>query len=636
MTEPSPHFTPPGNPELAWLVAMVAAVLVAYGFAQWIWPLGQFGPWAHHWPCLKDGIRLSLQLPGSGTLWRAYHAQLQTHGYLTGLYGRLAAMMGLSITASIVCAVSVLQNTQPKDIHIRGLQYIAEVKLATRLARQSANKERRHHSRPGLLVHPDIQLTADRENLGFLAVGPQGSGKTQWLMQMLLQLIPPVTQPSAQHDYRLVIFDKKGEYTQSLPAKDDDIILLAPWDARSAQWAIANDLLTRSEARLFSEILIRESGTDPMWGNASRQVLTGLIHYLSLSAPGKWGFADLSALLNADAATLARILPVGNPETRRLIDNLLTDGRTAHSVFINSQAFLSSITDLADAWCAEGKRLAIGEWLADDYQGPRILMIQGSARYKTLVTGLLNAFLSIMIAHIVEAGFPEARQRKKDYRLFFFLDECPKLGKIHHLDELITVGRAKGVRALLGFQDLAQPKAIYGPEAAATWCAMLSTQFYGRTPPGETANWISSVLGSREIDHPSRSLTTGHHRRSRTLHWQRQEKRLLLPSQLATDLAADADGITALLQCTGWPHLYRLQWPITPLAVVRPASVPASWTLAPTSPPDESPETRQDTRPTPDYNSREEHEKAAGRWQRRSAREPKPNSPEQLSSRFEK
>jgi hypothetical protein len=130
MTALSPHPTPSGNPELAWLVAMAAAVLVAYGFAQGVWPLGQFGTWAHHWPCLKDGIRLSLQLPGSGTLWRAYHAQLQTHGYLTGLYGRLAAMMGLSITASRGGAMRVLQNTKPKDLHRRGWQYLNEVNLA--------------------------------------------------------------------------------------------------------------------------------------------------------------------------------------------------------------------------------------------------------------------------------------------------------------------------------------------------------------------------------------------------------------------------------------------------------------------------------------------------------------------------
>jgi hypothetical protein len=34
MTALSPHPTPSGNPELAWLVAMAAAVLVAYGFAK--------------------------------------------------------------------------------------------------------------------------------------------------------------------------------------------------------------------------------------------------------------------------------------------------------------------------------------------------------------------------------------------------------------------------------------------------------------------------------------------------------------------------------------------------------------------------------------------------------------------------
>lgn len=66
-----------------------------------------------------------------------------------------------------------------------------------------------------------------------------------------------------------------------------------------------------------------------------------------------------------------------------------------------------------------------------------------------------------------------------------------------------------------------------------------------------------------------------------TIGWEPMQKPLLLPGQLAADLGASARGVTALLQCTGWPHLYRLTWPITALKSVRRASLPAAWTDTP-------------------------------------------------------
>lgn len=578
-----PPSAPAGNPVAAVIAGLAAFGLIVYGFLAWLWPLGDFGPWHLHWPYLKDGLMNFFHFPGTGRAWWEYHQALAQDGHLAGLYGRLVVLAASGLTASLWVAFRTYAQSKPADVHVRGLQYIRNTRQALKLARREAKRERRRDSTTGVKIHPRIQISAGRENLGFLAIGAMGSGKTQFLLPILLQAIKK---------HRTVIFDYKGEYTEVLPIDDQGMVLIAPWDRRSAQWDIAADVTTRSDARLIAEMMIHDSH-DPMWSNAARQVLTGLIYYLCRTKPG-WSFVDLAALISASNDRLAEVIRQGNPEVLRIVENLAADGKTAQSILLNMTAYLSPITDLADAWEEDRDVFSIRHWLADGYQGPRVLVLQGSSRYESLMQAVIKALLAVLVSRVIDPSFPEARFRQEDYRLFFFLDEFPRLGRITELEKLIAVGRSKGARLLLGFQDIGQVRDLYGQEVAAAWFSQLATQFYGRVAPGDTANWISEVLGKSEVYHPTRTLSasrqdtglysSGQAGMSETIGWQPMEKPLILPSQLATELNANSRGVTALLQCTGWPHLYRLTWPITTLKSVRSASLPAAWTGASVSP----------------------------------------------------
>ena len=634
-----PPSQPRSNGVSVAVLALIAVAIYGYVFLYYLWPLAEFGDWSQHWPYLKDGLYTLLNTPGKGTAWQRYQQLLAEAGYQNALLVRLAGLIGGSLLIIIWLIKRSYRVSDSADRHVRGLQYLRDCRFALSEAQKIANSRRANSRRAnsrransrraqsrlhrdqkrGLRLHPDLAIGANQENLGVLAVGARGSGKTQFLLPLLQQVI--------DQNHRAIIFDYKGEYTETLPLADDQFILIAPWDKRSAVWHIAADVRTRSDARLIAQQMIRDS-EDPMWSNSSRQVLTGLINYLCQTQPDTWRFSDLAELISASNAHLAYVLRRGNREAVRIIENLMDDGKTAQSVVVNMTAYMSAITDLADAWDDSDEALpeaflhngfSIRHWLADDYQGPKVIVLQGSARYEPLMQGLLSSLLSVLIAHIVDPSLPEAIQREDDYRLYFFLDEFPRLGRIPDMEKLISVGRSKGVRPLLGFQDIGQVRHYYGNELATAWFSQLGTQFFGRVAPGDTANWIAQVLGKQEVDRPTRTVSansgSGHSPGwSESLSWQTVERSLILPSQLATDLTAGPNGITALLHCTGWPHLYRLRWPITQLPKRRPASVQAPWTTSSATGVLDNDQMGADTgfasptEPTPAFNTHPDHQ----------------------------
>jgi len=565
---------------IALLGGLLSGVAVTGFMLTWLWPLGQFGSWNTHWPYLHDGL-LHLLSVSRGADWARYQTHLARQGALNELYARLMLLTVIALSTGLLVYGKMRKPGIGEDAHIRGLQYIADTQLAAKWASRQAKAEQRQDNSTGVSVHPAVALTAGRENLGILAVGAQGSGKTQFLLPILQQVCTAIQDAEEDKSYRAVIFDFKGEYTEVLPVDDDHFALIAPWDQRSAHWDIASDVSTRGDARLIAEQLISDS-KDPMWSNASRQVLTGLISALAITKPGRWDFPDLADLVSGGGRALLEALAIGNREAVPLISNP-DENKTAQSILANLSAFMAPISDLAEAWRAQpGAQtvipFSIQRWLADDWDGPRILILQGSSRYEPLMQAFLRSFLGVLIARMIDPSFPEARSRDTDYRLYFFLDEFIRLGKLPDIEKLITVGRSKGGRLLLGLQDIAQVRNVYGPELAAAWFSQLATQFYGRVAPGDTATWLSSVFARREVEHTVYTASKSQGGFSETIGWRPLEEPVLMPGQLASDLGASPNGVVGLLHCTGWGHLYRLHWPITQLSKRREAAVPAEWT----------------------------------------------------------
>ena len=96
-------------------------------------------------------------------------------------------------------------------------------------------------------------------------------------------------------------------------------------------------------------------------------------------------------------------------------------------------------------------------------------------------------------------------------------------------------GRGFGACVVLGFQDLAQLRDVYGPDAAKTMSAVLGTKVLFKIADPETAKWAADALGEVEeeiVKESTRYDAAGDTPKGVQLAAQRVHRHLVMPAEL--------------------------------------------------------------------------------------------------------
>lgn len=307
-----------------------------------------------------------------------------------------------TIVSSVAGAIAGLYSgwklSKPIDslIHIRGRHFF-KGREAINQAELECKIERRT-SGDGILLHPKLRMSLDRETRHILVMGSTGSGKTQAIWHLINQAI--------ERGDRAIIYDNKGEFTTGI----QKCTLFAPWDERSFAWDVGRDCIDKQDARELAARLIPSNDKDPMWSNASRAILTGMIVYLQNKHKTQWGFRELADLIPLPIDKIRSILEQHNPEGLRSVEEA---SKTTQSILINLSAFMSVIFDLADAWGdkPKGQRFSLRAWLMDKTNG-KVLVIQGSGQNAQLSRSYINAMISTITAQITAPSFNDSKSRR--------------------------------------------------------------------------------------------------------------------------------------------------------------------------------------------------------------------------------
>lgn len=472
-----------------------------------------------------------------------------------------------------------------QDRHIRGRRRLQGE--AVRKAWAEAEGE----NADGLRIHPVLPaIMKDRETRHILVFGGVGSGKTQTIL--------PLMRAARGRSDRMIIYDLKGDFTREFtsktkPYKGNDVevvdVILAPWDRRSMPWAVAQDVDTLAAAREFAARMIPEAqGGSPFWSNAARQVLIASLVELQSTKPEKWGFSDLSKKLTRPIDELAEAARIHFPEALKA----LSDGQqnvTSAGVLGNMMSYLSVIFDLARAWPEPGI-FSIRDWLTEKNKATKSLILQHSGKFDSLAKAFNGAVLGLASQLVSDPDlFPDSSTR----RFWFFLDEFPQLGKVEPIFPMCEIGRSKGVRVVIGTQDISQIKKIYGAEATDALVSMVGTHVMARISSGETASYITEkIIGEREIERLDVSTSSGTGRApgifttggTRTSSWKTVREPVILPSELL-QLGPDPDlgGVKVFLSGIG-EYVLEVLIPFSTPGKHRPASVIADWTRYPSQP----------------------------------------------------
>ncbi|CAI8830366.1 type IV secretion system DNA-binding domain-containing protein [Methylocaldum szegediense] len=453
---------------------------------------------------------------------------------------------------------------------MRGRQVRNDIKTA-----QTESKEEIKISEPGINLHPNLQISRDRETRGFLILGSIGGGKTQIINYVVNQIL--------SRGDKALIFDNKGDFTSGL-LDQPGVRLIAPWDSRSLAWDVAKDCTTKADAAELAARLIPES-SDPTWSNGARQILAAMIVHAQSNTPGEWSFADIAATASKEYEQLREICLAADPKLALLLPEKPT--KTTQSFLSQLIVFMGQVFSLADAWsdCGHGgpvQKFSLRNWLLNPQaqeQQTKILLMQSHGRYQKLAQAYIQSLISALASIVNSPDLPDSRKR----RLWLVLDEFPQLGKVESIEKFVEIGRSKGVRTLLATQDINQVRSIYSHEFANALSSMVGTVIACRTQGAETPQWLSSLIGERQVKRYSPTFSApvsglGGYAAvpQRTDNWLTTTEPVVAPNEFAM-LGPNKNGVQALL-LTGGEFVFKLIWPFSKLPGDNAPTDPAPWT----------------------------------------------------------
>lgn len=485
-----------------------------------------------------------------------YYIQFIKHNKIKAL--AFYSLPVLSAMASASAAWLYFGRVINPVIHLRGRQ-LWRGKEARKLA-EAASKAMLAKSSLGVEMLVGIKLSRDQLLKSILVCGAQGGGKTVFISTLLLKLI--------ELNHKLVIFDPvKGDYSRWVPMSAC-LCLISSTDARSMHWWLGYDLLDEPDASAFAEGLVAES-SDPLWSNAARLILVGIIVHLQKTHGTNWSWQELSDCLCLEMADLHELLKADYPPAATFAD---PESKTSQSMEKNLKAFTSTITRLAYTWSKvdKKKRFSFKKWLDNDNTKHRRIIVQMNQRDAALGAAIARAIISYSTNHIASLEFPESKTRA----LGWILDEVPQFRKLESLIKLNEIGRSKGVYTLVGFQDSSQITQIYGKEETQKWSALFGLRVFPQVLGADSQQWVCQQIGDREVQYRNKTVSgqgQGQVNVS-TSYTQPTTIPVLLPSELEL-FGKTKYGIEALFLGLGKDAL-TLTIPFPQIDDLRPAHVP--------------------------------------------------------------
>ncbi|MDA8246965.1 type IV secretion system DNA-binding domain-containing protein [Acidithiobacillus sp.] len=462
----------------------------------------------------------------------------------------------------------------PGEIHVRGSQLTRKPKVLQRAILQASPPVAGKNQ--GIRIHPKIQTTEHLETSHALIVGGAGAGKTTILWPIIGQII--------NRGDRAIVFSFKGDFEQRIGAGEKigrQFALLAPWDSRSAVWAVGRDIQTRLDAEALANTLIPEppgGSKDPMWTNGSRSLLVGIISDVQREFGTKWGFAELakrSAEALADFPTLKKIIERESPQAYSLISGGASSKTTA-SFLATISSFLTQVINLGVAAdnlkkSARGRQWSVDAWLSSSSSPspvPRVAVLG----FRPSAKAISQAWGSSIIEQIVLklSDLPDVSPDER--RVWLILDEVPKLGQVPSITDALETLRSKGVRVILGTQGIDQIEETYSKNVARSWATQTATKIIGRVTEPDSQKWASSLVGERELERFSSQYNVqsgGQGGSTNGGSYQRTKEPIILPGELGSVVTVTKRGPRAILHVAGSGQVGLLDWPFVSQDVAR-------------------------------------------------------------------
>jgi len=351
----------------------------------------------------------------------------------------------------------------------------------------------------------------DRLGPHYLLMGTPGSGKTTLQKILMKSLLPSPDRRTVRSvdngsetvcglNFRAAIFDPKQEFYPFLlqvGIPEDQIIVTHPYDVRSSAWHLPSDFRDRGHAATLANALIPRSSDasrndsghreSDFWLNAANQTLFHVIEALMLRSPDHWDLRDVTEAC-ATLESLYGLLQATEDGADAYRFYFERGERLALDILATLRSKVFEYSPLAALWYRATHSFSLSQW----HRGAGILLI-GSDPGRS---GVLNQLNTLIIRRLAETVL-QREEQPPDLTCLFF-DELTEAGEFPRFASLLRAGRSKGVRCVLGFQDLAGMRRAFGSDQTQELVSLCVNKAILHLGSPEAAEWASRLFAQRE------------------------------------------------------------------------------------------------------------------------------------------
>ena len=325
-----------------------------------------------------------------------------------------------------------------------------------------------------------------------LVIGSTGSGKTQLISDLVAQI--------RKRGEKVIIFDKKCDYLGWFYDGRKDYIL-NPFDKRSEQWNLLGEIEHMGMIKTIAESFVPSRGHanshNDIWDEAARIVFTEVVTKVIKAKNDYSNEQIVDLMLRTDVSELAEY--VKGTMAQGLIS---TDSKkSAISVILT---LATHFNGLRLSKGTKKESFSIRRWLKEENRDSAIF-ITSQSNFESELGPLETAWFEIIINGIL------AGKQNSDKKTWIILDELAGLQKIPSLQRGLSAARSYGGCFVLGLQNIAQMKEIYGIHHASSISSECNTRAIFKTNEPETSKWVSENIGDEEIIETNKSLSYGAH-----------------------------------------------------------------------------------------------------------------------------
>jgi hypothetical protein len=323
--------------------------------------------------------------------------------------------------------------------------------------------------------------------------GSTGTGKTELALSMARIL--------SERGERAIFIDYGANFLTRIARTGD--FILNPFDRRSVCWVPWLELRSESDYMMMARAIVPDGfGESRSWHGLAQQLVGAA--FRACVENGRNTIREFLALLISTPDELA-VFAAGTPAavmTQKGNEKMFANTRNVLMEYLEPWRFLRepaaaergfSIRALIEGqYDRAGKRGQIFRpWLFLTFRDDqRAAMQYLSATWMELV---IRAKLSL------------SENRKR--RIWEFIDELAAVKRIQSLPDELAFVRKRGGAAVIGVQDVAQIRGIYGQEVAQTMLQNLKTKVMLACADPDTARYFSDVIGEQRVLRRKRTTT---------------------------------------------------------------------------------------------------------------------------------